>query len=488
MNDQNIPAGWYQDPTDTTKNRYWDGNAWTDKAMLIPQPVSSDPRPAHFPPPSTPEIGPAGSETGSLPPPAGPRLAEPDTTLGVTLRTGTTTIQQVQAESLGAAAGLQVSDRLLSVQGQLVGTASDIAPLIASLQVGDELAMQVARKGEVVALTTEVTSPPPLVLSFEIIMDPTTLEVRSTQETGFAAVAGVRVGDQIMAVNDQFVASPEDVRMQLDEVTPGEIVTFQVTRSGSVVSLQSVTTDSMFVSATTSGQYLHNPSVGDLRRGPAEVDPTVQSSASVWGEDNQDPSNHASTPPPPIGSPADLPPPFTAEAPEIISVASLAPILPMSNAKKLAIAGGAHARQSGSAWNSMGWKRQARFAVIGILGFAVLIASFLGVRHWWERRWITEGLQQYTVRDEAAFTRFVNFRTDASMVQLIPLGDLVCADIRQGKNILSVAFGISDISSVNASAVILAGSVKYMCPDQLKNAREQAQEWGFPDSTKDLFR
>jgi len=47
MSQQGIPAGWYTDPANTSQNRFWDGEGWTDKTMLIPKPVT-----AQLPPPT----------------------------------------------------------------------------------------------------------------------------------------------------------------------------------------------------------------------------------------------------------------------------------------------------------------------------------------------------------------------------------------------------------------------------------------------------
>jgi hypothetical protein len=39
MNDPSIPAGWYPDPQTADRNRYWDGEAWTEATSIRPDAV-----------------------------------------------------------------------------------------------------------------------------------------------------------------------------------------------------------------------------------------------------------------------------------------------------------------------------------------------------------------------------------------------------------------------------------------------------------------
>ena len=68
-------AGWYDDPEDATRLRYWDGAAWTD--AFQPRPATPPPPPpAGMAPPGSPPPGPApgpaaGPAAGPAPGPAG---------------------------------------------------------------------------------------------------------------------------------------------------------------------------------------------------------------------------------------------------------------------------------------------------------------------------------------------------------------------------------------------------------------------------------
>ncbi|MFO6453331.1 MULTISPECIES: DUF2510 domain-containing protein [unclassified Aeromicrobium] len=44
MNQQQPPAGWYDDPAGSGGRRYWNGSAWTEQVQGVPGATGSDPR------------------------------------------------------------------------------------------------------------------------------------------------------------------------------------------------------------------------------------------------------------------------------------------------------------------------------------------------------------------------------------------------------------------------------------------------------------
>ncbi|MDR0500358.1 MAG: DUF2510 domain-containing protein [Coriobacteriales bacterium] len=88
MSETQSPPGWYPDPTgDTTKQRYWDGNQWTDQFMNVAPSVPSMPSAPSAP--SMPSVSSAVASTdASFAPNAAPGASF---TTGVPMQTGSPT-------------------------------------------------------------------------------------------------------------------------------------------------------------------------------------------------------------------------------------------------------------------------------------------------------------------------------------------------------------------------------------------------------------
>jgi len=67
-------------------------------------------------------------------------------------------VREVQAGSAAAAAGLEVGDVIVSVDGDEVTSSTDVVEIIRSHDAGDELVLQVERRGETVELRATLGS------------------------------------------------------------------------------------------------------------------------------------------------------------------------------------------------------------------------------------------------------------------------------------------------------------------------------------------
>lgn len=123
-----------------------------------------------------------------------------------------------------------------------------------------------------------------------------------------------------------------------------------------------------------------------------------------------------------------------------------------------------------------------------VVAIVVLVIGTRQLHNWQDSRWVTSGLDRYTTRDVAAYKDFVGVTVDQNQVDIVELGDLVCKALReQPTRVFFIASGISDVTGVESSIFVLAGSAKYLCPDQLRTVREAAVKDGWPDRSKSML-
>lgn len=149
-------------------------------------------------------------------------------------------VREVLPDSPATAAGVQADDVITAVNGEAVTEARQIVELIAGLEAGDTVTLDVTRDGE--AQTLEATlaegSPFPSVpmgrFSQDVVIydaGQNVWQVIRLSEDNPLYVAGLRDGDQITGVNGEAVA-PDALMELLNELEPDATATLTVQRDG----------------------------------------------------------------------------------------------------------------------------------------------------------------------------------------------------------------------------------------------------------------
>jgi serine protease Do len=146
-------------------------------------------------------------------------------------------VNSVEPGSPAAKAGLAQGDVMLSVNGRTVDQAGDLSRLIADARPGSKVDIKIWRKGAIRELTASVGEAPSETVAraggapgtaqgrLGLSVRPLTSEEREQlgadgvvveNATGAAERAGIRPGDAILALNDQPVKNPEQLRKLVD--------------------------------------------------------------------------------------------------------------------------------------------------------------------------------------------------------------------------------------------------------------------------------
>ena len=148
--------------------------------------------------------------------------------------TGGAVISQVMKDSPAARAGLKVGDVIVAVDDKPVGSAAQLRNAIGMLRVGSKVRLEVVRNGRHRSFTARIAEPRREKLAAErlskklagAVLGPIEpnhplagsvkgVEVLEVKRGSPAALAGLRPGDIIVSVNQQPVASVEEMRAAL---------------------------------------------------------------------------------------------------------------------------------------------------------------------------------------------------------------------------------------------------------------------------------
>jgi serine protease Do len=155
----------------------------------------------------------------------------------------------VRPDSPAGQAGFKKGDRIIEVDGKLVGTQSDLRFALGTAYGGDSIRVVAKRGDERVEGTVKLVGElPPFRQAFLGILpirdasdEPESKEsgvtVRAVYPGSPAAEAGVQPGDQITEINDAAIKSIDDAIQALNNLTPESKVSARVLRKGSTLDL-----------------------------------------------------------------------------------------------------------------------------------------------------------------------------------------------------------------------------------------------------------
>lgn len=185
--------------------------------------------------------------------------------LGITFSAtdGGALVREVLVDSPAAAAGLQVDDLILAVNGVDVAPA-ELAETITALAVGEELSLTILRADTRMELTATPGSAPTRRGQWQAFRDQAFLGVSLvTDEAGVlveevlpespAATAGLQAGDLLGSINDEAIATPLEAAALIRALEPGATLTLGIERDGEALTLEA-----------QAGSRLGNPE--DMRR------------------------------------------------------------------------------------------------------------------------------------------------------------------------------------------------------------------------------
>jgi serine protease Do len=152
-------------------------------------------------------------------------------------------------EGTGAeAAGLRNDDVIVAIDGQPVDRSAQLQTRIAQKRPGDQVQVRYYRGGRPEEVNVRLGEAPLQARTEQVAQgEPTTDErlglqigtdddgnvvVRNVTPNGAAARAQIGPGGRILAINEEPVGSPADVRALLSEVEPGDVLSFRLEYPG----------------------------------------------------------------------------------------------------------------------------------------------------------------------------------------------------------------------------------------------------------------
>ena len=156
-------------------------------------------------------------------------------------------VREVLADSPAAAAGLQVDDLILALNGEELAPA-DFVETVAALAVGDEITLTILRDEEEMELAVTLGSAPARRSQWQGFRERAFLGVSlSTDEAGVlveevvpdspAAAAGLLAGDMLLSINDETINTPLEAAALIRALEPGTVISLGIERQGEALTL-----------------------------------------------------------------------------------------------------------------------------------------------------------------------------------------------------------------------------------------------------------
>ena len=156
-------------------------------------------------------------------------------------------VRAVLADSPAAAAGLQVDDLILALNGTELAPA-DFAESIAALAVDDEITLTILRDEAEMDLGVTLGSAPTrrsqwqafserAFLGVSLVTDEVGVLVDEVVPESPAAAAGLLAGDLLLSINDKAVTTPLEAARLIRALEPGAEITLGIEREGEALTL-----------------------------------------------------------------------------------------------------------------------------------------------------------------------------------------------------------------------------------------------------------
>ena len=156
-------------------------------------------------------------------------------------------VREVLADSPAAAAGLQVDDLILALNGAELAPA-DFVETVAALAVGDEITLTILRDEAEMELAVTLGSAPArrsqwqafrdgAFLGVSLVIDEAGVLVKDVVPESPAEAAGLLAGDLLLSINDETINTPLEAAALIRALEPGTVISLGIERQGEALTL-----------------------------------------------------------------------------------------------------------------------------------------------------------------------------------------------------------------------------------------------------------